>query len=291
MTTPSNPRRDHSSTYFVPDRSYKNELNRLFVQDELLTAGMGGVLPEQSTPTDFQRVLDIGCGTGGWLIQVAQTYPTMARLVGIDINQRMVDYASSQAEKQQVHGRVEFRVMDALRLLEFPDEYLDLVSQRLGGSYLRTWDWPKLLQEFQRVTRPGGVIRVVESDVVGESSSPGLNRISQMLVEAFHQAGHFFAPEHNGLIRELPRLMHQSGLQHVQSQLCRLEFHAATPEGQNFIADMTHITHTMQPFLQKWSRVPDDYEALRQQALNEMQQPDFHATWSLLTTWGTRPAR
>jgi hypothetical protein len=32
------------------------------------------------------------------------------------------------------------------------------------------------------------------------------------------------------------------------------------------------------PFLRKWTQVPDDYEALCQQALQEMQQPDFVAT-------------
>jgi hypothetical protein len=46
---------------------------------------------------------------------------------------------------------------------------------------------------------------------------------------------------------------------------------------------------TALPFSRKWSRVPDDYEAIYQQALSEMQQPDFVATWSLLTVWGNKP--
>jgi hypothetical protein len=43
------------------------------------------------------------------------------------------------------------------------------------------------------------------------------------------------------------------------------------------------------PFFQKWTRVPSDYEEIYQQALKEMQQPDFVATWTLLTVWGIRP--
>ena len=42
----------------------------------------------------------------------------------------------------------------------------------------------------------------------------------------------------------------------------------------------------MLPFLHKWTRVPHDYENIYQQALSEMQQPDFVATWNLLTAWG-----
>jgi hypothetical protein len=35
--------------------------------------------------------------------------------------------------------------------------------------------------------------------------------------------------------------------------------------------------------------VPEDYEEIYQQALKEMQQPDFVATGTLLTVWGTKP--
>ena len=59
---------EHSGTYFVANRSDEDELMRLQIQDQLLTDGMGGVLPEQADPTIFERVLDVGCGTGGWLI-------------------------------------------------------------------------------------------------------------------------------------------------------------------------------------------------------------------------------
>jgi hypothetical protein len=43
------------------------------------------------------------------------------------------------------------------------------------------------------------------------------------------------------------------------------------------------------PFLRKWAQVPGDYEAVYQRVLAEMQEPDFVATWKLLTAWGTNP--
>ncbi|MBV9232223.1 MAG: hypothetical protein JOZ18_23140 [Chloroflexi bacterium] len=77
MSNPTDPRRENPNTYFVQDRSNEEEAIRLRVQDQMTTAGMGGVLPEQSDPTAFQRVLDVGCGTGNWLIEAAKTFPTM----------------------------------------------------------------------------------------------------------------------------------------------------------------------------------------------------------------------
>jgi ubiquinone/menaquinone biosynthesis C-methylase UbiE len=289
MSTPTDPRREHPSTYFVQNRSDEEELTRVMIQDRLVTANMGGVLAEQPDPAIFRCVLDVGCGTGGWLMEAAKTYPAIPLLVGVDVSGRMVEYARAQAEAQQVSDRVQFGAMDALRMLEFPTDYFDLVNQRFGVSYLRTWDWPKLLQEFQRITRSGGVVRVTEGDFIVQSPSPALTRLFELALDAFYRAGHYFTPESNGVTGELARLLKRYGLQNVQTRVHMVEYQAGTVEGQLFYEDMRHFFRTALLFFRKWGRVPEDYETIYQQALNEMQQPDFVATSSLLTAWGTKP--
>ncbi len=291
MSTPKNPDSEHPSTYFVQDRSDEAELIRLQVQDQMVTNRMGGVLPEQVEPERFRRVLDVGCGTGGWLIEMAKTYPGISLLLGVDVSGRMLDFAREQAKAQQVSERVEFHIMDALRMLEFPHDYFDLVNQRFGISYLRTWDWPKLLQEYQRVTRPGGVIRVTDTSLVTESNSPALTHIGELWLKAFFQAGHLFTPEGDGLINQLARMLQQHGLRDVQTRSYTVEYRAGTPAWELFVEDARHFLLTVVPFLQKWTRVPDDYEDIYQQALHEIQQPGFVATGSLLTAWGIRPSK
>jgi ubiquinone/menaquinone biosynthesis C-methylase UbiE len=287
MSTPSDSHQGPSGTYFVADRANEDELARLQSQDQMVTESMGGVLPEQPDPSIFQRVLDVGCGTGGWLIETAKTYPHMSLLVGVDISERMINYARAQAEAQHVSDRVEFHVMDALRILEFPDDYFDLVNERMGGSYLRTWDWPKLLQEFQRVVRPGGVIRCNETNIP-ESNSPTLTRLLQIMLDAFYQAGHAFHASLDTGTKELVRLMEQHGIQNVQTQWHETEYRAGTPAGQLFYEDMARVFKIALPFFQKWTRVPDDYQELYQQALKEMQQPEFVAKGIMLTAWGMK---
>ena len=284
-TEPQKPK-EHPSTYFVQDRSNEEELTRLRVQDQLLTKGMGGVLPEQEDLDRFQRVLDVGCGTGGWLITLAQQLPNTTMLVGADVSLRMVQYARSRAEAAGVADRVEFHVMDALRMLEFPRHSFDLVNRRLGMGYLRTWDWPGLLQEYQRVTKPGGIIRITEGDLGGSNTS-AFNACHDLIYDALNRAGHIFFSERDGVMRALEPTMHQAGLLNLQTRSHVLEYRAGTPEGQAYAEDVKHAFRTFLPFLRKWTQVPSDYESIYEQMLQEMQQSNFVATWRMLTCWGT----
>lgn len=275
------------STYFVPHRfNQREEMARLHIQDQMITTGMGGVLDEQPDPTQLQCVLDVGCGTGGWLIETAKRYPSLSRLVGIDINPQVLAFARAQAESLGVGDRVTFRQMDALHALDFPDHTFDLINHRLGSSYVRLWDWPDLLAEYQRVSQPAGIIRITEGGIT-VSNSPALTHISKLFVSALHRAGRYVTPDKDGITNHLVPLLQRHGLQDIQSHTYDMEYRAGTPEWRLFYENMKHGFRTLALFFQKWTRVPDDYEELCQQALTEMQQPTFVALFPLLTAWGT----
>jgi len=287
MSSQKEPPREHPHTYVVQSHSNLDEMARLEIQDKMVTTGMGGVLPELADPTVLRRVLDVGCGTGGWLMETARTYPTIEKLVGVDISDKMLAYARAQAEKLALGERVQFQAMDALRILEFPAGYFDLVNQRYGISWLRTWDWRKLLSEYQRVCRPGGIIRITEGNTL-ECNIPALTKLFDIMAEAFYHSGRFFTLSKDGVTGELANLMRQYGIQNVQTQVHPLVYRGGTIECQHFADDMAHIFRLFLPFYQRWTRVPSDYEEIYQQALKEMQQPGFVGTWTLLTMWGSR---
>jgi ubiquinone/menaquinone biosynthesis C-methylase UbiE len=279
-------KREYPSTYIVQDRQSEKELQRLTIQDQLATRAMGGVLPEQNNPAAFHRVLDIGCGTGSWVIQTAQEYPTM-RLAGIDISKKMIEYARAQAMERQVANHTEFAIMDATLILEFPPDFFDLVNLRFGASFVRTWEWPKIISEMQRVSRPGGIVRITDVELSQQSSSPALLQLLEMLMRAFFRAGNYFTESHDGITAHLAHTLTQYGCQNVQTRVTTFEYRASTPEWQAFYDDMALAFQTLRPFLQRRGSVAEDYDAIYQQALAEMQQPDFYTTWHYLTAWGS----
>ena len=273
------------STYFVQDRSNKEELIRLNEQDRLITTLIGGLLPEQEDPGRFQHVLDVGCGPGGWLIEMASIYPGISTLVGVDISDRIITYARGQAKAAQVNDRIDFQVGDALRLPKLPANSFDLVHQRLGMSFLRTWEWPKLLSEYQRVCKPGGIIHITENALMPETNSPALKRLVELLIEALYQAGHFFTLEGAGVTRHLTTVMRQYGIRQVQTQVYPLAYHTYPETQQAYAEDVQRLFRTGLPFLRKWIKLPSDYQEIYQQMVFETQKSDFTATNILTTAW------
>ena len=285
MTAPDKPQKTQPNTYFV-QKNLQEELTRLDSQDIMLTGSVGGPIPEQPETFAPRKVLDVGCGTGSWLFDVVRAYPSTTELVGVDINSEMVEYARHQAKDRQLAERIQFRVMDALSILHFPDGYFDLVNQRLGVSFVRSWDWLRLLTEFSRVTKHKGIIRLTENEFILESNSPSLRTLNVLTLKAFSKAGHTFAETSEGITGELARLLQQAGLKDVQMRRYVMSYRGGTPAVQAFHDNAKLFYHALMPFLQKWGQLPSDYNDIYQQALSDILKPDFMADWGNVTAWG-----
>lgn len=282
------PKKEYASTYYAQGKQGEQELERLTIQGQMMTEAMGGPLPEQADPSSFQRVLDIACGPGEWVIETAKAYPTMS-LTGIDISRSMIQYASEQAVTQHLADRVSFHIMDALLILEFPSSFFDLVNLRCCVGFMRTWNWWKMINEMRRVCRAGGVVRITDAEAGHTyNASPALTQFSELFQYALFQAGHLFEQAPSGLTAHLASLLGQHGCEAVQTRTYSMIYQAGTPSAQVFYEDMQRAFQTLRPFILKWGgrTKPDDYDAMCQQALAEIQQSNFQATWNLLTAWG-----
>jgi SAM-dependent methyltransferase len=75
-------------------------------------------------PTDRPlRVLDLGCGTGSQVFDLAGALP-QARLVGVDLSEANIAVAEREREGLKLEGRVRFVAADYLELEEGPFELI-----------------------------------------------------------------------------------------------------------------------------------------------------------------------
>jgi SAM-dependent methyltransferase len=96
-----------------------------------------------------RRILDVGCGTGYLLRQLAARVPAAAGLAGVDAAAAMIKMASAAAED----GRLRFSTGVAEHL-PYPDETFDLVVSTTSFDH---WaDQQAGLNECARVMTPGG---------------------------------------------------------------------------------------------------------------------------------------
>jgi len=286
MTMSSDPLKSGNVYFNDPDSGA--EMVRLLDQDRLITQGMGGLLPERSNDfSGIQRVLDVACGPGGWAQEVAFAHPE-TEVIGFDISPAMIDYAHMQAQVQGLHN-ASFLVMNLLKPLDFPDSSFDLVNARFI-NFLPAAAWPQLVQEFRRITGPGGFIRLTESEWWYFTTSPALENLNAMIIRAlkiqgsFSQTGRF-----TGILPMLGRLLRDAGCVNIQLVPHVIDFSVGTKAYQGFRKDAVAVFKLFQPFIIRMGvATQEEMDPLYEQMLLEMQQDDFRGLMLPLTAWGEK---
>ena len=149
------------------------EMERLIKQAHLMNEHVG-LLPPQIMLAAGQKALDVGCGPGEWALEMAQYNPN-SHIMGMDISQRMIAYATACARLRRL-SNVEFTIADALEPLPFPDASFDVVHVRFAIGFLQVRTWPLLLKECFRILRPGGMMCNTEFESMGITNSSSLVR-------------------------------------------------------------------------------------------------------------------
>src|SRR5215831_12545162 len=137
-------------TYFIDPESGA-EMARLMHQGRLISKNMGGLLPEGIDLANTRDILDMACGPGEWVLDVAFEHPEF-QVIGIDISREMIDYARAQARAQGLDNAT-FMTMNILKSVEFSGNSFDMINGRLLVSFMPTTAWSDLLHECVRVLR------------------------------------------------------------------------------------------------------------------------------------------
>lgn len=289
MSASQEPSAHQKESTYVLDAESSAEMARLMRQEQLLTAGMGGVFPELIDLSGVDSVLDLACGPGGWALEVAYRYSDM-NVVGVDISERMIAYANAQAHVQQ-RPNVSFQVMDILKPLAFPANSFDLVNARLVSTFIQREKWPTLFTECLRVLRPGGIMRLTEVSL-GMSNKPYFERTFHLALQVLHRVGMSFSPSgiYHSTVQMLPFFFRQAGLS-IQGKMAHfIEFSAGTETRDSFYHDCVSMFQLIEPLIVKTQLATlEDWRDLSHKGLAEMYEEDFCAAWMLLTVWGKKP--
>ncbi len=280
---------DEGENLYQLDPEHESELIRLIRQSRFMTDAQGGLLPERKL-LPASRVIDLACGPGDWALDLASEGRDQGvEVIGIDISRLMIEYAQAQASAAQIDN-IRFLVGDILKPLPFPDGHFDIINARFL-SFMPASAWHPLLQECYRVLKPGGVIRLTESEAT-LSNSPAFDKLTLMVVQALNKGGRGFAHHGHfiGITAMVRSFLESNGFTDVQERAILLNYSHGQPahefQYQNYVIGSSMIL----PFLLKYEiTTAEEFEQTYQQMREEMLEHSFCAVCFMTTTWGEKP--
>jgi len=113
------------------------------------------------TPSSY--VLEIGCGSGRYTLQVAATMG--CRVVGLDTNAQGIETANQVAAARNLASQVQFEICDAAKRLPFSDSTFDAAFA--NDVLCHVPGRPSVLREIFRVLKCGGRTLFSDALVIG----------------------------------------------------------------------------------------------------------------------------
>ncbi|KAG0756412.1 hypothetical protein G6F57_011350 [Rhizopus arrhizus] len=151
--------------YIKSPRILKDMLDNLLDQNHFALKALfeKNTLPVINENIDFElsttRVLDIGCGPGSWVMDMATEY-SHTQFVGID---------KLPLFPQDIRpANVTFKEADVLAGLPFEDNSFDLIQMRLFLVTFNRTQYIESLNEIHRLLKPGGFIQLVEPQLMDQ---------------------------------------------------------------------------------------------------------------------------
>jgi ubiquinone/menaquinone biosynthesis C-methylase UbiE len=287
-------------SYVIPVAGKLNaglERQRLNMQDLFLTPRFDH-LPSQFVPRlksakeDPQVVLDIACGTGGYILALAKEFQkdySHIQLKGYDINREAIAYCQELARN---YNNVEFAEMNIIErlpdqsmrvTLDIDDNSADYMFIRLIFAAMPKSCWPSLLQECYRILKPGGVLRIIEQATMLYEHCPVAHELSEIQHKALWLAGRTFSEYETALVPALFRFFRESPFTLVEQKAKFIDFSSGVePEHSTVIQNLQLLIRTLRPLTLAYHVTTAEYYDTRaEQMIKAFEEKDFSGAWGL----------
>ena len=144
---------------------YYAQLKRQGIGSDEMTAK---ALSFIGTTTSDTRILDVGCGTGGQTMVIAQT--VSGQITGLDALPRFIDIFNENAAKLKVQDRVS-GIVGSMESLPFPNESLDVIwceGAIYNVGFARGW------REWRNYLKHDGYLAVTDASWLTEERPPAI---------------------------------------------------------------------------------------------------------------------
>jgi ubiquinone/menaquinone biosynthesis C-methylase UbiE len=116
------------------------------------------VLLDQAAIRPSHHVLDVGCGTGTFVVLVKRLHPNV-EVVGLDPDPKALARATRKAEREAVSIRFDQGFSDRL---PYPDASFDRVFSSFMFHHVPAEEKEPTLREVRRVLKPGGSLHMLD---------------------------------------------------------------------------------------------------------------------------------
>ncbi|KAG2221272.1 hypothetical protein INT45_012393 [Circinella minor] len=222
------------------------------------------------------RVLDIACGTGIWILEMASEFP-QAQFYGIDLSTMY----PADIKPLNTH----FCQGDVLNGLPYLDNYFDYVHMSLVYNCFSFEDRKKLLNEIRRVLKPGGYVEFRDVDPIVRNPGPYTIEYIKPFSQLMHDKLDVDITWATNMCEHVQKFAGMTDLHH---QVVSINFVSSSKLSTTFITALLAEWESYRSFsMDAYDLTSEEYSKVTQTIIEESKKQRSYLNY--IMCWGRKP--